>query len=66
MMQTLWDFVQEGKIKLLEMAHLPEGSKVLVTLMPDEDESRFGLGVSEPTTERRSGQWRRQHLCPIT
>jgi hypothetical protein len=46
MMQTLWAVVHGGKIELSEPAELPEGTKVLVTLLP-EDEGRFWLEASQ-------------------
>ncbi len=42
MMQTLWAVVHDGRIELAEPADLPEGSRVLVTVVPD-DENRFWL-----------------------
>lgn len=47
MLKTVWAVVREGKIELLENASLPEGSRVLVTLMPDEDEQQFWLEASD-------------------
>lgn len=46
MMQTLWAVIHGGKIELAEPADLPEGAKVLVTLLP-EDESRFWADASQ-------------------
>jgi hypothetical protein len=46
MMQTLWAIVHDGKIELSEPAELPEGHRVLVTLMSEEDSS-FWLEASE-------------------
>ncbi len=46
MMQTLWAVVHDGKIELAEPAALPEGSRVLVTLVPDDD-GRFWMGAGE-------------------
>jgi len=46
MLKTLWAVIREGKIELLEHADLPEGSKVLVTLLPD-DETEFWLRASQ-------------------
>jgi hypothetical protein len=46
MMQTLWAIVHDGKIELSEAVDLPEGNRVLVTLMPDQD-SRFWLEASQ-------------------
>ena len=46
MIQTLWAVVQGGKVELSEPADLPEGARVLVTVLP-EDQDRFWLGASE-------------------
>jgi hypothetical protein len=46
MMQTVWAVVHDGKIELSEAADLPEGAKVLVTLLP-EDENRFWVEASQ-------------------
>jgi hypothetical protein len=46
MMQTLWAVIHEGKIVLAEPAELPEGAKVLVTLLT-EDERRFWTEASQ-------------------
>jgi hypothetical protein len=47
MMKTVWAVVREGKIELLENLSLAEGSRVLVTLIPDEDEQQFWMDASE-------------------
>ncbi|MEH1971121.1 hypothetical protein [Nostoc sp.] len=46
MLKTLWATVREGKIELLESEELPEGTRVLVTLLPD-DETEFWLQSSQ-------------------
>ncbi len=46
MLKTLWATVRQGKIELLELSELPEGAKVLVTLLPDE-EAEFWLQASQ-------------------
>ncbi|MEH2087679.1 hypothetical protein [Nostoc sp.] len=46
MLKTLWATVREGKIELLESEELPEGTRVLVTLLPD-DETEFWLQASQ-------------------
>jgi hypothetical protein len=46
MLKTLWATVRQGKIELLESAELPEGTRVLVTLLPD-DETEFWLQASQ-------------------
>jgi len=47
MLRTIWAVVREGKIELLEDVPLPEGTKLVVTLMPNEDEQQFWLNVSD-------------------
>jgi hypothetical protein len=46
MLKTLWATVRQGKIELLEPSELPEGTRVLVTLLPD-DETEFWLQASQ-------------------
>jgi predicted DNA-binding antitoxin AbrB/MazE fold protein len=50
MSKTLRAVIHEGKIEPLEQIDLPEGSKVLVTLLPDE-EAEFWLGASQASLE---------------
>ncbi|MBE9059733.1 hypothetical protein [cf. Phormidesmis sp. LEGE 11477] len=42
MLQTLWATIRQGKIELLESTKISEGTRVLVTLLPD-DEAGFWL-----------------------
>jgi hypothetical protein len=37
MLKTLWATVHQGKIELLESEELPEGTRVLVTFLPNEE-----------------------------
>jgi predicted DNA-binding antitoxin AbrB/MazE fold protein len=46
MSKTLRAMVREGRIELLEPVDLPEGTKLLVTLLPDE-EAEFWLSASQ-------------------
>jgi hypothetical protein len=46
MLRTLWATVRQGKIELLESAELSEGVRVLVTLLPD-DENEFWSRASQ-------------------
>jgi hypothetical protein len=46
MLNTLWATVRQGKIELLESAELPEGVRVLVTVLPD-NEAQFWLDASQ-------------------
>ena len=50
MLKTLWGTVREGKIELLESEELPEGTRVLVTLLPD-DETEFWLQASQTSLD---------------
>ncbi|MGC8494967.1 MAG: hypothetical protein ACP5SH_24875 [Syntrophobacteraceae bacterium] len=36
MLHTLWAIVKDGKIELLDRADIPDGTRVLVTLLPDD------------------------------
>ena len=47
MYKTVWAIVCNGKVELLENLQLSEGSKVLVTLIPEQDEGQFWLTASE-------------------
>ncbi|MEG5065131.1 hypothetical protein QUB33_16060 [Microcoleus sp. B3-A4] len=51
MLKTLWATVRQGKIELLELSELPEGAKVLVTVLPDE-EGEFWLQASQTSLDR--------------
>ena len=46
MMNSIWATVQGGRIEPAEHVELPEGARVLVTLLPD-DEGKFWAGASE-------------------
>lgn len=46
MITTLWATVRQGKIELIDSTELPEGTRVLVTLLPD-DETEFWLQASQ-------------------
>ncbi|MBS4062035.1 MAG: hypothetical protein KG029_16685 [Bacteroidetes bacterium] len=47
MLQTVWAVIHDGKIEPLERITLPEGAKVMVTLLADKDEPQFWLCASE-------------------
>jgi hypothetical protein len=49
MLKTVRAIVREGKIELLEELHLSEGTKVLVTILSEDDEGQFWLQVSNQT-----------------
>ncbi len=46
MMNTVWAVVREGKIVPLEKIEAPEGTRALVTLLPEE-EAGFWAAASE-------------------
>jgi len=50
MMNTVWAVVREGRIVPLENLDVPEGTRVLVTVLP-EDDSSFWLAVSESSVD---------------
>jgi hypothetical protein len=50
MLKTLWATVRQGKIELLESTEIPEGTRVLVTLLPD-DEADFWLQTSQTSLD---------------
>lgn len=52
MLKTVWATVRKGKIELLELTDLPEGTKVLVTVLPDtENEAAFWAQASQPSLD---------------
>ena len=46
MINTIWAVIRDGQIVLLEDVKIPEGTRALVTLLP-EDEASFWLTASE-------------------
>ncbi|MDZ7265439.1 MAG: hypothetical protein ONB16_12695 [candidate division KSB1 bacterium] len=51
MPSTHWGIIQHGKIQLFEKINFPEGTKVLVTIIPD-DEQQFWLNASETSLDK--------------
>ena len=47
MLKTIWATVQQGKIELLETSELPEGAKLLITLLSSDYESEFWIQASQ-------------------
>lgn len=50
MLKTFWATVKQGKIELLESTEIPEGTRVLVTLLSD-NEADFWLQTSQAPLE---------------
>ena len=46
MINTIWAVIRDGKIVPLEDMKVPEGTRALVTLLPEDDTS-FWLAASE-------------------
>ncbi|MGE0683532.1 MAG: hypothetical protein AB7P69_21860 [Candidatus Binatia bacterium] len=46
MINTIWAVIRDGKIVLLQDVNVPDGTRALVTLLP-EDEADFWLAASE-------------------
>ncbi len=51
MMNTIWAVVREGRIVPLEKVEAPEGTRALVTLIPEE-ESDFWVAASESSLDK--------------
>lgn len=49
---TVWAVVRDGKIEIDEALVLPEGTKVLVTVLTDDTEQMFWLKASETSLEK--------------
>ncbi|MDI6752068.1 MAG: hypothetical protein QME07_04330 [bacterium] len=47
MLNTLWAVARKEKIELLEKVDIPEGTKVLVTLLTDKNEQWFWQDTSQ-------------------
>ena len=45
MPKTVWATFSQGKVELLEQIEIPDGARVLVTILPD-DEDQFWLDAS--------------------
>lgn len=52
MLKTLWGVVKKEKIQLLEKEKIPEGTKVLITVLPEDNESLFWTRASEVSLHR--------------
>jgi hypothetical protein len=46
MINTIWAVIRDGKIMPLEDVNVPDGTRVLVTLLP-EDDAGFWVAASE-------------------
>lgn len=51
MLNTVWAVVREGKIEVLEPLDLPEATRVLVTVLSEED-PQFWLNSSQSALDR--------------
>ena len=49
-MQTFWATFSNGKVKLLEQIEVPDGTRVLVTILPDVD-TDFWLQASQSSID---------------
>jgi hypothetical protein len=46
MPKTVWATFRQGKVELLEQIDIPDGARVLVTILPDEEDN-FWLQTSQ-------------------
>jgi hypothetical protein len=51
MINTIWAVVKEGRIQPLEEVDLAEGTRALITLLPEEEEKDFWLMASKSSIE---------------
>ncbi len=51
MLNTVWAVIRDGKIELLENVVLPEGAKVLVTLVSEEGDAAFWQATSQKSLD---------------
>jgi predicted DNA-binding antitoxin AbrB/MazE fold protein len=51
MLNTVWAVIRDGKIELLEDVVLPEGAKVLVTLVSEEGDATFWQDASQKSLD---------------
>jgi hypothetical protein len=51
MITTVWGVVHEGKVQLPPEMKLEEGSRVLVTALPGNDERNFWLNASQSSLD---------------
>jgi hypothetical protein len=54
---TIWAKVNQGKIELLELVDLPEGSRVLVTLVPSSEQPPVPEQNPEDSTHLEPDLW---------
>ncbi|MBI3757300.1 MAG: hypothetical protein HY267_04920 [Deltaproteobacteria bacterium] len=54
MINTIWAVIRDGKIVPLEAMKVPEGTRALVTLLP-EDDAGFWSAASEPSLNEMWG-----------
>ncbi|MFH0924107.1 MAG: hypothetical protein V1872_00490 [bacterium] len=47
MLKTFWAVARKEKIELLEKESIPEGTRVLVTILHQDNESNFWLKTSQ-------------------
>ena len=55
MFQTLRAIVRKGRIELLEQVPLAEGTQMLVTVFPNDDDQSFWLNASQSTLDELWG-----------
>jgi hypothetical protein len=54
---TIWGRVNQGKIELLELVDLPEGARVLVTLVPSSEQPPFPEQTPGDSTHLEPDLW---------
>ena len=52
MLNTLLGIVQKNKIELIEKVDIPEGTQVLITIIPKRDEKNFWLKICQLSLDK--------------
>ncbi len=50
MQKTVWATFRQGKVELLEQMDIPDGARILVAILPDE-EDKFWLRTSQSSLD---------------
>lgn len=52
MLHTLWGVYRGGRVELLENTEIPEGTRALVTVLPEDGESGFWVSASQASLDQ--------------
>ena len=52
MLNTIRAIIREGRIELLENLEAPDGTRALVTILPDDDETAFWMAAGQTSLDK--------------